>query len=224
MNDDEVLAAARRSLIGVADSLTDVRMDRPVDQLMARARARRLRRGLAAAGVAGVAVAVAAGVAVIPGHNGPASAKAVHVDLAAWSVNTTGTGVVEVTIRQMDNLKLLGKTLQDAGVPSLITSGAICSPRADDVPAAVQNAVIVNPSDLPRGVMIGIRPAAIPAGHEMSISQMGIGGAGGFGVIKAGDQLSCTVVPTYDGPPPPPPVHAAPYPAAHYIVWDSQGK
>jgi hypothetical protein len=64
MNDDEALAALRRSLTVVRDSLDEVRMERPVNALFARARARRMRRTLAVrtAVACGVAAALVAGV------------------------------------------------------------------------------------------------------------------------------------------------------------------
>jgi hypothetical protein len=64
MNDDEALAALRQSLTVVRDSLDEVRMERPVNALFARARARRMRRTLAVrtAVACGVAAALVAGV------------------------------------------------------------------------------------------------------------------------------------------------------------------
>ena len=48
MNDDEMLATMRSSLTSFTDSMTDVRLERPVSTIQARARGRRVRRGLAA--------------------------------------------------------------------------------------------------------------------------------------------------------------------------------
>jgi hypothetical protein len=63
MNDDEVLATVRGSLTALRDSLEDVRMERPVEELVARGRGRRERRVLAvraAAACVTAAVVVAA--------------------------------------------------------------------------------------------------------------------------------------------------------------------
>ena len=46
-NDDDALAAVRGSLTAVRDSLEGVHMERPVEALVARGRARRARRSLA---------------------------------------------------------------------------------------------------------------------------------------------------------------------------------
>ncbi len=74
MNDDEVLAAVRGSLTAARDSLDSVRMERPVEALVARGRARRVRRAVAvrAAVACGTAAAVAAAVLAATGGTGGA--------------------------------------------------------------------------------------------------------------------------------------------------------
>jgi hypothetical protein len=87
MNDDEVLAAVRRSLTAVRDALEDVHMERPVEELVAQGRtrrARRARRALAvraavACGTAAVTVAVIAmtgGASGTPARTAPSGAQA----------------------------------------------------------------------------------------------------------------------------------------------------
>jgi hypothetical protein len=235
MNDDDMLAAMRRSLTGVKDSLTDVHMSWSAEAIRARARRRSLRRGLLGAGAAGTALGV--GLALTLGSGGhPATVtavpKSVHVNLAAWSVNTTSTGVVDVTIHQLTQPKLLGQTLAAAGVPALITFGAVCYSPTGDASAAVMAEVIGAP--VPGGNILhgrpgsfatfSIRPAAIPPGYEVNIGIQGTGSDGlpgnyGVGVMAEGSQLTCSIVPSYDGPPPPPPVKPAPKPASAYIVY-----
>src|ERR1019366_6598891 len=85
MNDDEVLGAVRESLTAVRDSLGGVHMERPVEALVARGRARRGRRTLAvraAVACGTAAVTAAAVVAVTGGANGTpartAPGKAAH--------------------------------------------------------------------------------------------------------------------------------------------------
>jgi hypothetical protein len=69
MNDDEVLGAVRESLTAVRDSLGGVHMERPVEALVARGRARRARRTLAvrAAVACGTAAVTAAAVLAVTG-------------------------------------------------------------------------------------------------------------------------------------------------------------
>jgi hypothetical protein len=52
----------------------------------------------------------------------------VHVNLDAWSVNTTASGQVTVTIRDLKDPALLRQTLAEAGVPAIVTSGEVCAP------------------------------------------------------------------------------------------------
>src|ERR1700739_1499481 len=116
MNDDELLAAMRDSLTSVKDSLTDVHMDRPVAAITGRARARRLRRGLAGGGLGAVALGTRLSIA-LSGGTSPA-ARAVHVSLEAWSVSTTSDGQVELTVRELRDKALLERTLAEAGIPA----------------------------------------------------------------------------------------------------------
>jgi hypothetical protein len=245
VNDDDMLAAMRSSLTGVKDSLAEVHMPWSADAIRARARRRRLGRGLWGAAAAGTALGVGLGLTLSSGGHPAAvtaSPKSVHVNLAAWSVNTTSTGVVDVTIYQMTQPKLLGQTLAAAGVPALITLGAICYSPTGDASASVIKQVIVLPVPVPNGgelgrrvqpggaggmpavAMFGIRPAAIPPGDEVNIGIQdvqsdGLPGASGITVTAEGSQLTCNIVPSYDGPPPPPPIRPAPKPASAYIVY-----
>lgn len=222
MNDDEMLTAMRSTLTIVKDSLTDVHLDHSPATIAARARARRLRRGLSGAVAVGTALGVGLALGLSGGH-APAAARSVHVNLAAWSVDTMSSGVVDVTIRQLDDPELLGRTLAAAGVPALITSGAICFPREDGVPASVSRAAIVMNPFSPGGYAVfGIRPGAIPPGDEVDIGvQKDV--QTGVGIIKHGSRLACMVVPNYAGPPPPPPPKPAPKPASAYIVYQPAG-
>lgn len=78
MNDDEVLGSVRGSLTAVRDSLDGVHMERPVEALVARGHARRVRRALAVRAVVAcgtAAVTIAAVVAVTGGFSGIPSPK-----------------------------------------------------------------------------------------------------------------------------------------------------
>jgi hypothetical protein len=190
MNDDDMLAATRSSLTSMKDSFSDVHMDRPPEAIMARARGRRLRRGLPA--LAGGALALGIGLAFSLSGS-PAAAHAVHVNLAAWSVNTTSAGQVDVTIRQMKEPERLSHTLADAGVPVKLTLGRVCTAHDDLILSRV-----VRKLPSPQGdVVLKINPAAIPAGTELVIGighlRMGSehGRAAAFGLIKDGSSAEC---------------------------------
>jgi hypothetical protein len=115
----------------------------------------------------------------------------VHLNLAAWSVNTTSTGQVDVTIRQLKDPARLRQTLALAGIPVVLTSGSVCTGPEDDVYKVVRKHA--DPSE----VFLTITPAAMPAGTELVI---GIGTlhdgsrswpAAAFGLTKAGSSLDC---------------------------------
>jgi hypothetical protein len=125
MNDDEMLATLRSSLTGVKESLTDVHLDRSADAIRARARGRRLRRGLAGAAAGGTALGV--GLVLAAGGGAGTTARSVHVNLDAWSVNTLSSGLVYVDIRELREPGLLRQTLARAGVPAIVTFGEFCT-------------------------------------------------------------------------------------------------
>ena len=196
MNDDDMLAAMRSSLTSVKDSLTDVHMDRPPEAITARARARRLRRALPGVSAAGLALGLGLALTLPGGHpaapGAPPAARAVHVNLAAWSVNTTPAGQVNVTIRELKDPARLSKTLADAGVPVLLTSGRVCDTGYD-----AQLPRVVHKLGGNGDVVLTINPAAMPAGMKVVI---GIGTfrkgsehflAAAFGMIKDGSPLAC---------------------------------
>lgn len=194
MNDDELLTAMRTSLTGVSDSLTDVHLDRPVSAITGRARARRLRRGLAGGAAAAVALGVGLSLTLTAS---PAASRSVHVNLAAWSVNTTSTGQVELTLRELQDQARLEQTLADAGVPAIVSFGQFCEPvsQADNLTATMGTHFIQRPVGR-AGILVGILidPAAIPSGVTVDIGVEDFGTGHGYFVdeiIKNGAPLTC---------------------------------
>jgi len=193
MNDDKLLTAMRSSLTGVKDSLTDVHMDRPVSAITGRARARRLHRGLAAGAAAAVALCVGLSLTLTAG---PAS-RSVHVNLDAWSVNTTSTGKVELTVRELQDRALLERTLADAGVPAVVNFGEFCGAAdpADNLTGTTGAHFLSRAVTSGRALLgININPAAIPPGAKVDIGVADIGSSHGLfedEIIKDGASLSC---------------------------------
>lgn len=191
MNDDQLLTAVRSSLTG---SLADVHLDRPVAEITRRARYRRLRRCLAGGAVA--AIALGTGLALTLTAGSPA-ARAVHVNLAAWSVNTTPTGKVELALRELQNQALLEQTLAAAGVPAIVNFGKFCEPvnQADDLTATTGTRFIGGPARNAEGLAaIVINPAAIPAGATVVIGVEDFSTGQTYfedEIIKNGAPLSC---------------------------------
>ena len=201
MNDDETLAGLRTSLSGVKESLTDVHLDRTADEIRARARSRRLRRGLAGAGATGVALGV--GLALAAAGGGPAaSPRPVHVNLAAWSVNSLPGGLVYVDVRELVQPDLLRQTLARAGVPAIVTFGQFCTPAHFSYAAGNLDQVL-GKTAAGGEPKLTINPAGIPAGSELSIGIVHIATPNGqkagfdtaFGLVREGAQLTCHVPP-----------------------------
>jgi hypothetical protein len=163
MSDEDMLAAMRHSLAGARDSLAHLHMTRPPEAITARARTRRLRR-LSGAGAAGTALGVGLALAL---SSGPAAPRPVHVNLDAWSVNTTPSGLVDITIRELLDPALLRQDLADAGVPAVVTFGEFCTTQPGsppDLPPALGK-----PRREGGDVAFTINPAAMPAGTELTV-------------------------------------------------------
>ena len=194
MNDDTLLTAMRTSLAGVKDSLTDVHLDLPVSAITGRARARRLRRGLSAGATA--AVALGAGLSLTL-TAGPAAGRPVHVNLDAWSVNTTSAGQVGLTVRELRDQALLEQTLADAGVPAIVNFGKFCgaADQADNLTGTTGTHFLGRPVTSGGALLaIIINPAAIPSGGKVDIGVEDIGSGHGIFVdeiVKDGASLSC---------------------------------
>ena len=191
MNDEEMLATLRSSLTMVKESLTDVHLDRSADAIRARARSRRLRRGLAGAGAGGIALGVGLALAVGSGT----SARSVHVNLDAWSVNTLSSGLVYVDVRALRDPVLLRQTLARADVPAIVTFGEFCTEASGGNAGNLQQILgKAAPGGEPK---LTIKPAAIPAGSELSIGIVSVRAESAnelqasFGLVREGSQLTC---------------------------------
>ena len=189
MNDDEVLATVRTSLMAARDSLSQEHMRRPVEQIKVRARTRQQRRlaGLAGVGALGVAAAVAVAVPLAAagqhgtvaagapvGIHGEGATQSVHIDLAAWSVDTTPGGTVAVTIRELQDPALLRSDLAKAGVPAFVYFDENCKtnqalPGINSQEAADQAVEIMPATGALGSAEFTINPALMPKGAEITL-------------------------------------------------------
>jgi hypothetical protein len=122
MNDDATDTALKSRLDDVRDSLGDVHMTVPASEIFAGASRRRARRGIAAVAAGCAAIAVALAVALPAGNH----TNAVHVHLAAWSVDTSPNGTVTFKLRNTSQPRRLEHVLAEAGVPAMIRWGEVC--------------------------------------------------------------------------------------------------
>jgi hypothetical protein len=134
------------------------------------------------------------GLALATGGGPGTSARSVHVNLDAWSVNTLSSGLVYVDVRQLTDPTLLRQTLARAGVPAIVTFGEFCSPASGD---AGNPERVIGKTALGGEPKLTINPAAIPAGSELSIGIVSISRPGkkglvaSFGLVKEGSRLTC---------------------------------
>jgi hypothetical protein len=129
--------------------------------------------GVAAAGAA-AAVALTLVAPAAPAHHGGRGAT-----LAAWTVTTERHGLITVTIRQLRDPAGLWQTLREHGVPANVqflnhdrpTTSAhdlpkVClAPRMSDAATAgLQEKIMPGNPSPQNGVVLKIRPSAIPHG------------------------------------------------------------
>jgi hypothetical protein len=146
MNDDEVLSA-------VKNTLSDVQMDRPVEAIEERGRARRRNRTLTGA-VVGGGLAVAAALAVVlpmashqsgttttasePLVGSGATVNAPAMAPAAFTLVKQANGSVKLTLnpKKLLDPAALEKALAGAGIPAVVKSGVLCKPKGTELPEA----------------------------------------------------------------------------------------
>lgn len=125
MDDDNELSGMRESLIAEGADLAGVHMNRPAEEVMARGRTLRLRRRLLR-GLSGVTAASATMALALTLPLGGAGFRQVHVNEAAWSVNTNQDGTVTLQVRKAADPVRLQAVLLQAGVPAMVGWGQNC--------------------------------------------------------------------------------------------------
>jgi hypothetical protein len=188
MNDTEVLDQVR-------DALGDIRMEVPLEAVVARGRARQRQRRqrVAACALAGLAlVGTVFGVERSqPPAAGPHPATA---QLAAFTVGTAPGGMTVVTLRKGAQYRLdpdaLRQALADHGIRALVTVGTSCdtSPETGGL-----DQVVSSRREADGAVYLTIDPATLPTGSELSIGYYPNGTS--FALIVAGAPLRCSAVP-----------------------------
>ena len=207
VNDDYVVGALRDGL-----SRLPVPPPPPVEAVVARGRARRRRSGLAGMGVAAAGLAIALPV-VITTVNRPASQVAtsirlgsgpVHVNLAAFSVDSNPNGTVSVRLasKQAINARQLRQILAQAGIPAVVNYGAFCAtsvqppgfkqvvsgPPANGTANASSSSSIRSTASADVTAMV-IKPGKMPKQAELSIGYFPDHVA--MTLVRVGGPLSC---------------------------------
>jgi hypothetical protein len=200
MNDQELITAVRQSV-------HEVHMNVPTEQIVSRSRAIRSHgHHRLAAGV----TAVAAGGAVVLGLGlsgalGPAAARGTGtIRTAAFTLthNANGTDTLTINPEVLLEPSTLQNDLAQYGIPAKVTIGSFCS--SDPTPAGFSQVVTFYPTPAGRvsqaqNPTITIDPAAMPAGTELSFGnfQLNPGQETAFTLV---DTNSYTCTSTAPGP------------------------
>ena len=200
MNDNSELSAVQDSLVTARNSLTEVRMDLPLDTIVRNGQAKRTRRrltGLAAA-AAVTAGAILTTTALLPASHNPG--HPVPARLTAWTVTRRPNGNIDVTIRQLHDPAGLQRKLRADGVPASVTFLGHPNRSCQPYPASAGLARRVFPFP-PRsagpGLIVVIHPSALPSGvgveigahfhpHPLRSVHHGVGYVGGGSTIASG--------------------------------------
>jgi hypothetical protein len=184
----------------------------PVEAIVARGRARRRRSGLAGMGLAAVGLAIALPV-IFTSINPSAPAVAthlrlgggpVHVNLAAYSVDSNANGTVTVALaaKQSFNPRELRQALAQAGIAAVVNVGAFC--QTADQPAGFQavvsssgrnwaaksaQALAGHQTAQAKLTAMVIKPSAMPKRAELSIGYFPDHVA--MTLVKVGGRMSC---------------------------------
>ncbi|MBB5081938.1 hypothetical protein [Nonomuraea endophytica] len=185
------------------ESMEGVRMRTPVERIVAAGRARRRRKVTAiatgAAMAGGLSLVVATGFPQMNAPSANAPARDVHIQLAAFSVNSNADGTVTVKLTKEQTLDpaTLENALAQAGIPADIRINEFCNSPAD-IPGFDQ--VMSSDKEQDGRVVITIDPAAMPADTKLiagirtpdylpdNPSRFGAV----FGLARTGDELECT--------------------------------
>lgn len=189
MNDNDVLDR-------VSQSVSGLHMNTPVDEILARARARRHRRLSRIVG-AGTAAAVALTVALLAVNSsgGPLSHRSPAApQLVAFTVVTGPNGSTTLTLRKGAQYRLdpdaLRRALAQHGIPAVVDVGRMCdtSPEPNGLDQVISSRRLADGS-----VFTTFNPAAMPAGSEISIGYFSTFTS--FALIENSAALHCTTNP-----------------------------
>jgi len=166
MTDEELVTAVR-------EQRSKVHMTTPVEQVISRGHAVRVRRRIR--GAAG-ALAVVAGVAVLvmtvlsPASRQPGPQPGAR--LAAWTVVRQSDGTIDVTIRQLTDPAGLQSTLRGDGLPAVVDFNGQPNPACQLYPPISRALAlrIVQQGAPTGGTVLIIDPSALPSGTGVQIA------------------------------------------------------
>ncbi|MGK5737686.1 hypothetical protein [Micromonospora sp. URMC 103] len=204
MNDDEVLGAVKQTL-------SDVRMDRPVEAIEQRGRARRRNRGLFGVAAGGGLAAVAAlslalpmatqPPAAAPAGGGTAGGGTTTMVPAGFTLAQQPDSTVKLTLNYKKFLDPAGlqTALTDAGIPAVVKAHALCTPKGAELPQADEvygTERIDGPDGSPKEYVLVITPREMPKNSRLYFSVFNVRGGEEFNkvgqfLVSNDDPMSC---------------------------------
>ncbi|MEV4623942.1 hypothetical protein AB0J74_35190 [Asanoa sp. NPDC049573] len=198
MSDDEVLDAVRQTLSGV-------RMDRPIEAIEQRGRARRRKRTLLGLAAGGGAAAVAAFALALPLAAQHPAGQAAALQPAAFTLVKQSDRTVKLTLhyKQILDPAALAKALDDAGVPAVVKANVICVPKGRQLPGANQVSWTERvdwPDGSPKEYTLVIAPDRMPENSRIFFSVFAVHPDGGFAkaahfLVSKDDPMICRPMP-----------------------------
>ncbi|SNT65613.1 hypothetical protein SAMN05421812_12462 [Asanoa hainanensis] len=201
MNDDDVLDAVKQTLSGV-------RMDRPIEAIERRGRARRRRSALVKLAAGGGAAALVAFALTLPAstdRSEPSPTAKTTLAPEAFTLVQQQDKTVKLTLhyKQILDPVALQRALADAGVPAVVQTRGVCFPTRTELPKAeqVMRTEQINFEDgSPREVALVISPDLMPENSRIYFSVFGPLRDGGFAkathfLVSDSDPMVCKRVP-----------------------------
>jgi hypothetical protein len=188
MNDDEVFDAMKKTL-------SDVQMDRPVESIEQRGRARRRNRGVVGL-VAGGGLAAVAALALAlpmasqqsspaaPAEAGGTTGSTTAMTPAAFTLVKQSNNTVKLTLdyKKILDPGALQSALSDAGIPAVVKKGELCEPKGEQLPqadkvfqteqinwpdgSAKQYDLVISPAKMPKNSVVYFSVFAIHPGGD----------------------------------------------------------
>lgn len=200
MNDDEVFDAVKQTL-------SDVQMDRPIEAIEQRGRARRRNRrlfGVVAGGGLAAAAALALALPMASNQLGDSTTTGGTTAMkpAGFTVVTQPDGSVNLTLepKHVLNPDALQKELAAAGIPAAVKVGELCRPRGEELPQADQVLKVKYVTDSGGRTDLVIVPSKMPENSRIYFSVFAV--TPGDGLAKAAqflvsndDPMNCTPIP-----------------------------
>ncbi|GIF47069.1 hypothetical protein Afe04nite_16080 [Asanoa ferruginea] len=188
-------------LDAVKQTLSGVRMDRPIEAIEQRGRARRRRRNLFGLAAGGGAAAVAALALALPMAAQPPAAAPAALQPSPFTLVRMSDDTVKLTLHweQILDPAALQKALADAGIPAVVKANVLCVPKGRQLSGASQVSWTERvdwPDGSPKEYTLVIAPDKMPKNSRIYFSVFAVRPGGGFAkaahfLVSDNDPMIC---------------------------------